>query len=198
MIHQLFNLIGIGRPTRTDDSGEVQRIQLTERAAGQGGDDRISEKVPRLAEFGFTSALPDDAEVLVIRRGGDRSLAVAIASGHRASRPRDLKPGDTVIYDQRGNQVRLTEEGIEVRAVDAPVKVTGATTIEVTASDLITLKTDAKLRVEADRIECTGDVVSRADGTPVSLNALRDAYHAHKHGGVKSGTDTSGGTDHDA
>lgn len=52
------------------------------------------------------------------------------------------------------------------------------------------------LRVEAEVLECTGDVVSRADDTRVSLNALRDAYVAHHHTGVTAGSASTGATDH--
>lgn len=188
MINRILDFVGIGRITRSDDSGNIQLLQITEGAVGQGGDDRVIENVRRLIEFGFSSLPPIDSEVVMIRRAADRSLSIAIASNHRASRPRDLAAGDTVIYDLRGNQVRLTADGIEVRAADAAVKVSGATTVTVTASE--------KVRVEAPTLECTGDVVSRADGSPVSLNALRDAYDAHKHGGVSTGTSSTAITDH--
>lgn len=190
MINRILDFVGIGRITRSDDSGNIQLLQITEGAVGEGGDDRVIANVRRLTEFGFSSLPPIDSEVVMIRRAGDRSLSIAIASNHRASRPRDLAVGDTVIYDQRGNQVRLTADGIEVRAADTPVKVTGATLVTVTASD--------KVRVEAATLECTGDVVSRCDGGAVSLNALRDAYAAHKHGGISTGTASTSITDHPA
>ncbi len=102
MIGRLLGLIGIGCATLTDDSGERQLVQMTEGHVGVGGTERVTDKVPRVTEFGFSSVLPDDSEIVVIRRNGERSNSIAIASQHRASRPTGLEPGDTAIYDVRG------------------------------------------------------------------------------------------------
>lgn len=181
MIDRLINLLGFGRVSLVDDGEELQRVQVTEGAAGTGFADRVSDDVIRLAEFGFTSNPPIDAEVLLLRRSGDRSQSVVVATSHRPSRRRDLKPGDSAVYDVRGAYVWFTEDGIVIDGAGLPVIVRNTT----------------KLRVEAELLEVTGDVVSRADGAPVSLNALRDAYSAHGHVGVQAGSDTSGLTDHD-
>lgn len=164
MIGNILNLIGIGRATLSDDSQEQQFVQLTERFLGNGGTERVTDKVPRVTEFGFTSVLPEGSEIVVIRRNGERAHSIAIASQHRASRPKGLKPGDTAIYDVRGRIIRLTADGIEIDAAGGPV----------------TVKRASKIRCECD-VETTGDIVSRADGTRVSLNKLYDAYNAHTH-----------------
>jgi phage gp45-like len=120
--------------------------------------------------------------MLLLRRSGDRSRSIAIGTNHRPSRLKDLKPGDSALYDVRGAKITLTEDGLLIDCAGLPATIKNATTV----------------RIEADTLECTGDIVSRADGTPVSLNDLRDAYHAHKHGGVQTGSGTTGTTDHDA
>ncbi|MDH4745817.1 phage baseplate assembly protein [Sphingomonas sp. CBMAI 2297] len=161
---RLLALVGVGRATLTDDSKEVQLVQLTEGFVGTGGANRITDKVPRVMEFGFTSTLPEGSEIVVIRGNGERSRSIAIASQHRDSRPTDLKAGDTAIYDVRGRIMKLTADGIEIDAAGGPV----------------TIKNASKVRCECD-VETTGDVISRADGTKVSLNKLYDAYNAHTH-----------------
>lgn len=178
----LTNLIGVGQVTSIDDSKEAQQLQVTERAEGSGFADRPIDDVTRVTEFGFASVPPLGAEALMIRRNGDRSQSLVIATNHRPSRARDLKPGDAGIYDVRGAKVMLTEDGLVIDCAGLPAVIRNATTV----------------RIEADTLEVTGDVVSRADGTPVSLNDLRDAYAAHKHGGVDTGSGTSGTTDHPA
>lgn len=187
---QILNLIGIGRATVVDDSGDVQLLQVTEGAGGTGGSDLVTDKVPRVAEFGFVSSPPLGSVVTMLRRGGERARSFVIGSSHSPSRPRDLKPGDSGIYDVRGAKVMLTADGLVIDCAGLPATIENATTITVKASE--------KVRIEAPLTECTGDVVSRADGTRVSLNDLRDAYAAHKHTGVQTGTALSGLTDHNA
>lgn len=182
MMRWLTNLIAGGRVTLTDDTGDLQKLQITEGAIGTGMEDRIVDGVRRLAEFGFASVPPLDSEVVMIRQGGDRGQSIVIATNHRASRMKNLKPGDAAIHDVRGARVILTEAGIEISCAGLP----------------LVIKQASKVRIEADLLEVTGDIVSRADGTKVSLNALRDAYAAHKHLGVQPGTGVSGLTDHDA
>lgn len=185
----ILNLFGIGHATMIDDDGEVQKLQLTEKAAGSGFKDRITDKVRRVMEFGFTSVPPIDSEVLVIGLLGDRSGRVAIASNHRPSRIKGLKPGDVALYDVRGAKITFTEDGLLIDCAGLPATIQNTTTL--------TIKASTKVRIEATKLEVTGDVVSRADGTPVSLNGLRDAYHAHKHTGVQTGSGSTGVTDHD-
>jgi len=176
----IANILGIGRATLVDDDGELQLVQVTERAFGAGFADRVLDKVRRVTEFGFSSVPPPEAEVLVIRRGGDRSHSLVIATSHRPSRPRGLQSGDVCVYDIRGARILLGPNGIEVDGGGRPV----------------TVRNTPKVRLEADLLEVTGDVVSRADGARVSLNGVRDAYHDHKHTGVQAGTATSGLSDH--
>lgn len=190
MMYRIGNLFGIGRASVVKDDGELQLLQVTEGARGTGFQDRITDNVPRIAEFGFSSAPPIDSEVLLLNRGGERSQAIAIATSHRPSRPKNLQPGDAGIYDVRGAKVMLTANGLVIDCAGLPAVIQNATTVTIKASD--------KVRVEATTLECTGDVVSRADGTQISLNGLRDAYHAHKHTGVQTGSSSTGTTDHDA
>lgn len=164
MMQRFLNLIGIGRATLVDDSGDLQVMQVTEGAIGGGMTDRITDKVQRVSEFGFSSVPPIDSEVLVIRRNGERALSIVIGTSHRPSRPRDLKAGDTVIYDERGRKISLTEDGIEIDGAGGPVTVINAT----------------KVRCECT-IETTGDVVANVDGASVSLTKLAKAYNAHVH-----------------
>ncbi len=190
MMRALSNVLGKGSVTLVDDSGDVQLLQVTEGAQGEGVADRIVDKVPRLAEFGFASVPPLGALAMMLRRTADRARGVVIATSHAASRPKGLKPGDTVLYDVRGAKVQMTKDGMLIDSAGLPVIIQNATTVTIKASGMV--------RIEAATVEVTGDIVSRADGTPVSLNGLRDAYAAHKHAGVTTGSGTSGPTDHAA
>ena len=188
----LRNLFGIGSVTLADDTGDMQTLQVTERTAGHGIADRIMDKVRRVAEFGFASVPPIGSEALVARRNGERSQSMVIGTNHRASRPRNLQPGDTCLYDVRGAKVQLTENGLLIDCAGLPAVLQNCPTVTVTATE--------KILLDAPLTECTGnfktDKLLTGDGTPIELGALRDAYNAHKHGGVSTGSGSSGTTDH--
>jgi phage baseplate assembly protein V len=210
MMERIWDLFGVGSATLVDDTGDMQRIQVTERASGRGIGDRIMDRVRRVTEFGFTSVPPLDSEVLVARRAGERSQSMVIGTSHRASRPRGLKPGDSALYDVRGATVQLTADGLLIDCAGLPAVVCNATTIRLEASGTVTIdapssRVTGNMQVDGELdvtgkiaggglISAGGDVEARAGA--VSLDGLRDAYAAHKHGGVKSGSDASGGTDH--
>lgn len=86
--------------------------------------------------------------------------------------------------------------------IDAP---TTEITHDLTVGGTLTVAGDATLSgdvaIEGDTttqgtITSAGAVTARAGGTAAELGAVRDAYVAHKHGAVKTGTDTSGVSDH--
>jgi len=175
MMERLFNLLGYGRASVIDDGHAVQRVQVTERAIG-GPADAVSDDVPRLTEYGFTSFPPIGADVLVLYRGGARGAPVVVATAHQPSRPKGMAEGDVAIYDRRGRVVRLTDKGVEIEAGGGEVHVSKA----------------RRVRCECD-VETTGDVVSRAGGVRVSLNGLYDAYQRHNHPPVSAGTSWGSG-----
>lgn len=215
MMARLLNLIAFGKVTVVDDGEDLQLLQVTEKAYGRGFVQRILDKVPRLTDFGFTSVPPIDAEVVMIRRNGDRGLSLVIATSHRESRPRDLEPGDSALYDVRGAIIKLTADGLDIDCAGLPARIHNATTvtieatekvrleaptIELEAADLVHLKAP-EIRLEGpvkatSTIEAEGEVTARDGGTEAKLGQLRDAYQAHKHGGVDTGSGTSGVSDH--
>ncbi len=181
----LTNLIGIGHATLIDDREELQRVQVTERAFGNGFADRVTDRVRRITEFGFASVPPLNSEVLMLRRGADRALSTIIGTSHRPSRPRNLKPGDTGIYDVRGARVMLTEDGLVIDCAGLPAVIRNA----------------SKLTIDVPEVEMTGalkvagEITALTGGAPVGVGALRDKYNAHKHTGVAAGGASSGTTD---
>jgi len=184
----LANLLGVGRATVVDDTGELQELQVNEKAYGSGFADRILDKVRRLTEFGFTSVPPVDAEVVMLRFGADRGASVVIATSHRPSRPRNLKPGDTAVYDVRGAILKFTETGTLLDCAGLPLVIQNA----------------SKITLDSPEIDITGDlkvvgnIVLETGGTSIDVKALHDAYNAHKHTGVQTGDGSTGTTDQTA
>ncbi|ENB2779105.1 baseplate assembly protein, partial [Escherichia coli] len=95
-----------------------------------------------------------------------------------------LSSGEVVVYNQWGQYVRLGEDGIVVEASGQQVLVNSATTLEVTATDGVTLKTPS--------LKVTGDITDNCESNSTTLKALREAYNDHTHpvSGVESGGST--------
>jgi len=177
----LGRLFGFGRVTSIDDTGDAQVLQVTQGASGTGFKDRILDKIFRLSQFGIASVPPLDAAVLMIHLGGDRSQSFVVATHHSPSRLKNLQPGDSALYDVRGAAITLTADGLDIDCAGKPARIHNF----------------SSLTIEGD-LHVTGDVITRSAGPTVSVNGLRDAFHAHKHSGVATGGSLTGLTDHDA
>lgn len=192
MRHVINALLRVARVKLVDDTGPIQRLQIDEGDLGGFGGRRVIDKVPHFLQFGFASSPPLDSEVMLAAPAGDRTQTIAMGTNHQPSRQKNLQPGDACLYDVRGQYVRLTAAGLEIDCAGLPAVIRNCPTVTITATEKITL--------DAPNVECTGnfkaDALLTADGTPVELGALRDAYNAHKHSNVSTGTGTSGTTDH--
>lgn len=176
LYRRILSAIGRGRVTTSNDTGAVQTVQL------RMGSFETQDAIPRLAEFGFTSHPPTQSDVVVLFLNGDRSNGVAIATGHQSSRPTDLQPGETMVYDLWGKSIHFTESGgIVVDAKNTPVTVNNATTVTINAGTEIVMNTPL-LKVNGD-IEATGNISDSVR----SMAADRAIFNAHTNG---SGTTT--------
>ncbi len=127
LYRQVKMLLGIGRVTSMSDGGVTQTIQYQTPL-------EVRDNTVRMVEFGFSSGLPAGTDVILGFLGGDRSNAVIIASNHQGYRHTGLKPGETVVYSQWGQYVKLTQTGIIVEANGQQVTVNNATTVTINAT----------------------------------------------------------------
>lgn len=158
-------LIGVGRITGMKDSGGTQSVQYQtplEVASAH-----------RLAEFGFSSGLPVGSDVVLAFLGGDRSSPVVIATNHQGYRHADLLAGESVIYNQWGLNILLTENGIVIDAKEQDVTVNNARNLTATAS--------AQVKLITPKLLVTGDIVDNCETNTRTLKELRDAYNEHDH-----------------
>ena len=112
---RIAGMLGIGRITSQKDSGVVQEVQYQTPLE--------VASAPRFSDFGFSSGLPAGADVVIAFLGGDRSSPVVIASNHQGYRHTGLKPGETVIYNQWGLNIHLTESGTFIDAKGKDVEI---------------------------------------------------------------------------
>lgn len=140
-------------------SGHVAITQIR----GVAGE--VLNNVPLFQQFGFTSALPDNTDVIVLPLFGRSGLSLIIASEHGKYRLKGLVKGETAIYSAFGDYVYIKQGRI----------------IEVKAA--------TKLLVDTPLAEYTGDLkvtgnieaggsVKDETGT---MQQIRDVYDSHGH-----------------
>ena len=155
--------------TTVNDAGGMQMMQVKLNAL------ETRDNTPRMAEFGLTSNPPTtNSDAIVVFLGGDRSNGVVIATGHQPSRPKNLAPGETMLYSQDGKYVYMTASGgIVVEAKNQAVTVNDATTVTINAA--------TKVRMVTPRLEVTGDIVDNCDTTGRSMASERVIFNGHNH-----------------
>lgn len=117
-------------------------------------------------DYGFTAKPHQGAEVLFACLSGNRSRSVVIRIADRRYRLADLKDGEVAIFDDQGQTVHLTRDGIVIKGAGQPVIITDA----------------PKVRAETPLLECTGDIKDRCDSPDGrSLREMRSTFKDHVH-----------------
>ena len=159
-----------------DDSGDLQKMDVI------GLAEERRKSVPRIQEFGFSSLPTPGAVAIALRLEGARSTSVIVATDDPRYRPKNLQPGEAMIYNAFGDYVKLKASGeIEIKA-SSKVLVT-APQVELTGN----LKVDGNIDVEQNATikgaaavtgAVTGATVSDATGT---MGSVRSNYNPHTH-----------------
>lgn len=162
---RIASMLGTGRITAMSDAGGTQSVQYQTPLE--------VASAPRMVEFGFSSGLPVGSDVVLAFIGGDRSSPVVIATNHQGYRHAGLGSGETVVYNQWGLSVLLTEQGVFIDAKGKDVEVNNARNATINASESILADTPL--------LKCTGDIVDNCGTNTRTLKELRDAYNRHDH-----------------
>ncbi|MGD9766587.1 MAG: phage baseplate assembly protein [Pseudolabrys sp.] len=117
--------------------------------------------IERFQNYGFSSVPLGGSdgkypEVVIAYLGGNRSHPVILAADDRRHRPKSLKPGESIQYDDLGQKVHLTRDGIVVDAGAAkkPIRVLNDTVEVKVESDKVTVTVKAlKVIIKKDRID---------------------------------------------
>lgn len=131
--HRIAGMIGRCILSAIDDGRKIQSVQA-EALEGE-----IYDNVERFQNYGFTSHPHAGCEGLMIYVGGLRSHGICIAADDRRYRKTDLQAGEVALYDDLGQAVYLTRDGI---LIYSDLKVTiAAPSVDVTADD-VTINSD--------------------------------------------------------
>lgn len=149
---RVANIVARAVVTLVKDSKPLQELSLEilagERASG----------VERFQNFGHSSNPPIGSEALVLCLGGARDNMIAIAVDDRATRPKTLAPGESILYAASGDFIHLKNgrtidvvtEAFELAADDVTLTVQTSFRVVVGTSVLL---------IEADKITLTADAI---------------------------------------
>ena len=76
--------------------------------------DEVRDDLEHVEPYGFTSEPHPEAEAFVLFFDGDRSHGIVFTIADRRYRLKPLKTGEVAIFDDLGQKVHLTREGLEV------------------------------------------------------------------------------------
>ncbi|USR40782.1 phage baseplate assembly protein V [Ectopseudomonas hydrolytica] len=116
----------------------------------------------RFQQYGITSVPHGGAEAVVASVGGARAHLVALVVDDRRYRMSGLKGGEVAIYDDLGQSVHLTREGIVIKGAGLPLAFVDC--------PVVTMDGD---------LEVAGNVRDHTS----TMQGIRDIYNDHHHGG---------------
>lgn len=116
-----------------DDAASLQMLQVDALA------DETLDEVERFGTYGLASAPHPGAEAIVLCVGGLRSHAIAIAVEDRRYRLKNFRSGEVALYDDQGQVIHLTRDGILIET-----------------SKPVTIKTP-HATLDADRVDLGGE-----------------------------------------
>lgn len=149
-------LVSRGVLALVDDASRMQSVQVT----------LLGEQpawAERFQDYGLSTHPLAGAEAVVVSVGGARAHLVAIAVDDRQYRIGSLKPGEVTLYDDQGQRVHLTREGIVIDGVGKPLSFINCPTVAMDGD-----------------LEVAGEVRDHTS----TMQAMRATYNAHTHGGA--------------
>ncbi len=164
-----------------DDTLKMQGVQVNLLA------DVTRDGVERFQQYGLTSHPHPGAEAVVVSVGGNQDHAIVIAVDDRRYRLIGLAEGEAALYDDLGQRVHLTRNGIVVDGAGLPVTIQNTPGVTFNTPKLhLTgdLTVDGKANVTGD-INGAGNVVAAANvaamGGVIGLTQVKATYNGHTH-----------------
>lgn len=152
--------------TSIADAGKIQSAQV------KLLDGEVRDGIEILHQYGVTSIPPGKPEGLYFSVGGDRDHGVLICVADRQFRLKDIAPGEAALYDDLGQKVHLTRDGIVIDGAGLP----------------LTIQNTPKVRMETALLECTGEIKDRCDSGGKTMSGMRSTYNGHTHNETQSVT----------
>jgi phage baseplate assembly protein V len=151
-------------------------VQLVQ-AHGVAGE--VLQAAELMQHYGFTSNPPAGSVCVVLPLGGKTSHGVVVATEH-ASRIKSLKPGECGIYDDLGQSIQLTRDGIVVDGGGKPIRFINTPSITF---DTPQINATGNVGV-AQNITAQGNIFDQGSK---SMAGMRMIYNGHVHADPATG-----------
>lgn len=149
----LSDFFARGVMTLADGAKKMRAVQVRLLA------DEIRDDLEHVEPYGFSSEPHPEAEAFTLFFDGDRSHGIVFTIADRRYRLKPLKTGEVAIFDDLGQKVHLTREGLEVYTPgwlhatvdkDAEITVGGNVTANVSGNVTETVGGDASVTVSGN------------------------------------------------
>jgi phage baseplate assembly protein V len=154
-----------GVMSRVNSAPKVQLIQ----AVGLRGEN--IQAAEYFQHYGYTSNPPEGAMFVMVPIGGKTAHGIVIATEHGSYRLKNLAPGEVAIYDDLGQKIHLTRNGIVIDG----------------ANKQITITNTPKVRMDIPLLEVTGEIKDKCDTTGKTMSGMRTTYNGHTHNDPQGG-----------
>lgn len=144
------------------------KVQLIQAFALRGEKIQAAEY---FQHYGHTSNPPEGTMFVMVPIGGKTAHGIVIATEHGTYRLKNLAPGEVAIYDDQGQKVHLTRNGIVVNGAGKDVTITNT----------------PKVRMETALLEVTGEIKDKCDTTGKTMSGMRTTYNGHTHNDPQGG-----------
>lgn len=128
LTNRVFALVKIGRVAAVDDTHYSQVVQV------QLGNAQTVE-IRKIGHYGFAYNPPENSDAVVLALNGDTRNAFVVGTEFQAPRPRNLLPGESMLWDDQGQQIYLSREGIIIQSAGKPVTLEGDLFVTGNVSD---------------------------------------------------------------
>lgn len=157
---------------QVNDGGGLQTVQIGIQA------DVGRDQAERFQQYGMTSVPHAGAECVTLSVGGNTDHQVVINVDDRRYRLRGMKTGEAALYDDLGQTVHLTRDGMVIRGAGLPMLLTETTKITLDSDVHVTggLTVEGDTDLQGDRVDHQGRNIGRQ----------------HQHDNVENGPDRSG------
>lgn len=156
-IRRLNMMISRGALEGTSDDGDIQTMQVALLA------DETADDVERIQTYGLSTNPPAGGDALVAFVGGNRDHGVVLAVNDRGSRPKGLKSGEVVLYNDQDVRVSLTTDGDLKIATKRHVEIEATEEITIKAKTMAIEVEEALTIIAPDGVHIDGDLVVDGD-----------------------------------
>lgn len=162
LARRVYLMIGRGVVRLVDDAGGLQVLQVTLL------DGEPRRGLERIGQYGHASNPPDGAEAVVASVCGSRDHGVVIAVEHRRHRLKDLKRGESALYDDLGQRVHVTRDGIVIKSAQRATLATPEINLGGDRAELLALIDERILELINQHTHQDVQPGSGVSGTPVT------------------------------